>query len=233
MWRQLAEQLETVIRRGGIEPKSRMPSEEALAKKFGVSRPVVRSALQKLALRGFVVKLHRKGVFVGEPKPETDFITTNLAAYDDLVSRGHKVTTKTFEVYRAAPDEREREALQLENNSTVVRLVRGFWMDGEPISHAHISFHGDKVPGLENVEIEGKPILRYIQQTYGRKLARAERWLKAVLPSADVAKDMDIPIDLPMIWVESIAYEADNSPLEYYRAHYNSDAALVHLLVIN
>lgn len=233
LWKQLAEQLEAVIRQGGIQPHSRIPSEEALAARFGVSRPVIRHALQNLASRGIVVKLHRKGVFVGDPKPETDFITTNLAAYDDLVARGHKVTTKTFEFYRTAADEHERRALQLKEEDTVVRILRGFWMDDKPVSHALVSFRGDKVPGLENFDIEGQPILRHIQQAYGRRLTRAERWLKAVLPPSQVAIDMGVRSDLPMIWVESIAYEADNSPLEYYRAHYNSEAALIHLSVID
>ena len=232
LWRQISEALEAAVRGGGLAPRSRLPSEEALAAMFGVSRPVVRNALQALAGRGLVVKLHRKGIFVGDPPPETGFITTNLAAYDDLVARGHKVTTRTFELYRSAPDPEERAALQLDDGDTVVRIGRVFFMDGKPITHARISFHGAKVPGFENEDMEGRPILRHIQERYGRSLSRAERWFKAVMPPADVADAMDLGPDTPVIWIESIAYEADNTPLEYYRAHYNSETAVVHLSVI-
>jgi len=231
LWRQLAEQLELIIRNGDVAAKSRIPSEEALVSRFGVSRTVVRNALDSLAGRGLIIKLPRKGIFVGEPQPETGFITTNLAAYDDLVARGHKVTATNFECYRTPPNADERLRLQLEEDATVVRIGRIFWMDGKPISQAHISFHGEKLPGLEDHDLNNRPLLRFIEQEYGRKLVRAERWFKATLAPQDVAKNMNVSESTPMIWVESVAYEADNSPLEHYRAYYNSEIALVHLAV--
>lgn len=232
MWRQLAEQLEGVIRGGRLTPGARIPSEEALAQRFGVSRPVIRNALHALAVNGMVVKLPRKGIFVAEPRPETAFVTTNLAAYDDLIARGHKVKAVDFEQYRSVPSGRERTLLGLDASDTVVRIGRVFWMDGEPIAHARVSFHGAKVPGLEDADLDNKPILRHLERHYGRRLARAERWLKAATAPKEVATKMQVSARAPLLWIESVAFESDNTPLEYYEAYYNSELALLHLSVL-
>lgn len=232
LWRQLTYALENLIRNEHLPSGSRLPSEKELARRFEVSRPVVRNALQSLATRGLVIKLARKGVFVGEPQRETAFVTTNLAAYDDLVSRGHKVTFTNFELLKTKPNLHERQRLQLDTGKEVVRIGRVFWMDGEPISYAHMSFDADKVPNLEKADIKDKPILRYIDQQYNRRPVRADRWFKAVMPPKAVIQEMEISSAIPMIWVESVAYEADNSPLEYYQSYYNSDVALIHLSVL-
>lgn len=233
LWRQLAEQFEAVIRSGALEPHSRIPSEEALGEMFGVSRPVVRNAMQTLASRGLIVKVHRKGLFVGSPPLETDFLTANLSVYDDMVARGHKVTTETFEFKRTSPSEDEREALQLSADDGVVRIRRVFRMEKQPITYTEISLHGGRLPGFEALDIEDRSILGLIRERYGLRLRRAERWFKAVVAPEDISKVMDVPAGTPMIWIESIAYDAKNSPLEFYRAYYNSDIARMHLSIVD
>lgn len=224
LWRQLAEQLETVIRDGSLEPQSRIPSEEALAEMFGVSRPVVRNALQALASRGLIVKVHRKGVFVGSPPLETDFMASDLSVFDHMVTHGHRVRTETFEFFRTTPDEREREALRLDNDTTVVRIGRVFWIDDQPIIYSFMSLSGEKVPGLETIDIRDRSLFGLVQERYGLKLRRADRWFRATHAPVDVAKAMNVTTKTPLMWIESIAYLADNSPLEYSKSYYNSHA---------
>lgn len=231
LWLQICEQLEGIIQKGDIEPHSRMPSEETLAEMFGVSRPVIRKALQTLASRGLVVKIHRKGVFVGAPPMQTDFLTKHLSVYDDMVSRGHKVVTNTFLLERTAPDDDERDALQLGSDDTVIRIERVFWLNGKAIVYAHISLHGGKLPGFENLDIENRSLLGVVRERYGLRLCRAERWFKAAIAPPDVSTVMEIEAGSPLILIESIAQDAENTPLEYYRAYYNSEVARMHLLI--
>ena len=231
LWRQLGDQLETVIRQGDLAPHSRIPSEQALCEIFGVSRPVVRAALSALASDGLAVKLPRKGMFVGTPRPESDFITSNLSVFDDMVARGHKVTTKTFEFVKAPADAKEREALGLDEDGDVVRVGRVYSIDGEPITCTHISLPAHKLPGFEELDVEGKSIFGLIRERHGRRPHRAERWFTAAMPDPESARHMGVGTDQPMIWIESVAYEADGTALEFYRAFYNSAAARIHIAI--
>lgn len=59
--------LSQAILRGDVAPGARLPSEEALAAHFGVSRPVVRQALQKLRAQALVASLRGSGSYVQAP----------------------------------------------------------------------------------------------------------------------------------------------------------------------
>ncbi|KEF30127.1 Lactate-responsive regulator LldR in Enterobacteria, GntR family [Marinobacter nitratireducens] len=62
----IVEQLETMILEGTLQPGERLPPERALAEQFGVSRPSLREAVQKLAARGLLNSRQGGGNYVTE-----------------------------------------------------------------------------------------------------------------------------------------------------------------------
>ncbi|MFM7024892.1 MAG: FadR/GntR family transcriptional regulator [Limnohabitans sp.] len=61
---QVAEQLAAEIRRGGLAPGDKLPTEAQLVTQFGVSRTVVREAVSRLKSLGLVDSRQGSGVFV-------------------------------------------------------------------------------------------------------------------------------------------------------------------------
>jgi len=61
---QVAEKLAAEIRRGGLAPGDKLPTEARLALQFGVSRTVVREAVSRLKSLGLVDSRQGSGVFV-------------------------------------------------------------------------------------------------------------------------------------------------------------------------
>ena len=66
LYRQIAEQLRSLISHGEFAPGSRLPAERDLAKQLGVSRPSVREALIALEVEGWVEVRTGSGVYVLE-----------------------------------------------------------------------------------------------------------------------------------------------------------------------
>jgi DNA-binding FadR family transcriptional regulator len=64
LYRQIAEQLRSLISRGEFATGSRLPAERDLAKQLGVSRPSVREALIALEVEGWVEVRTGSGVYV-------------------------------------------------------------------------------------------------------------------------------------------------------------------------
>jgi len=64
LYRQIAEQLRTLIGKGEFAPGARLPAERDLAKQLGVSRPSVREALIALEVEGWVEVRTGSGVYV-------------------------------------------------------------------------------------------------------------------------------------------------------------------------
>jgi DNA-binding GntR family transcriptional regulator len=68
-FQQLAEILRARVKRGDWKPNRAMPSENALAKEYGLSRPTVRRAIAVLVEERLVYALSGRGTYVAERKP--------------------------------------------------------------------------------------------------------------------------------------------------------------------
>lgn len=72
------------IRSGHFALGSRLPSENALAEEFGVSRPIVRVALARLRDEGLIVSRRGSGSYVTDGDPATEDGFSPLASIDDI-----------------------------------------------------------------------------------------------------------------------------------------------------
>jgi DNA-binding FadR family transcriptional regulator len=81
----LAVEIQGLIRRKGIPAGGRLPTEHALARRFGVGRPAVREALQVLKALGVVESRPRRGLRVLPFRPEAhlDSMIPRIATEED------------------------------------------------------------------------------------------------------------------------------------------------------
>ncbi len=86
LYRQIADQIRTLIRSGEFPPGARLPPERDLAKQLGVSRPSVREALIALEVEGLVEVRIGSGIYVQAVHAQED-------AHDEGI-RGSKGTGK-------------------------------------------------------------------------------------------------------------------------------------------
>ncbi len=59
---EIVEQLETMILEGVLQAGERLPAERKLAEQFGVSRPSLREAIQKMVAKGLLVSRQGKSM---------------------------------------------------------------------------------------------------------------------------------------------------------------------------
>lgn len=87
----IVEQLETLIAEGTFKAGERLPAERVLAEQFGVSRPSLREALQKLVARGLLVSRQGGGNYVsqtlgrGVTDPLLALLESQPSAHRDLL----------------------------------------------------------------------------------------------------------------------------------------------------
>src|ERR1044072_2640597 len=67
----IVERLEGIILEGTLTSGQRLPAERVLAEQFGVSRPSLREAIQKLVARGLLVSRQGGGNYVAEALAST------------------------------------------------------------------------------------------------------------------------------------------------------------------
>ena len=79
LYRQIADQLRTLIQSGEFVAGSRLPAERDLAKQLGVSRPSVREALIALEVEGWVEVRTGSGVYVQDRAQHTQSAEKTIA----------------------------------------------------------------------------------------------------------------------------------------------------------
>jgi len=96
LYQQLADALREHIRRGEYPAGSRIPSEHALAARFGVGRPTVRQATDLLIRQHLLTRRRGAGTFVCGPPREVDLFSLagTSAAFE---KRGLDVKTRYLE----------------------------------------------------------------------------------------------------------------------------------------
>lgn len=121
----IVERLEGMILEGTLKSGERLPAERALAEQFGVSRPSLREAIQKLAAKGLLVSRQGGGNYVVESlgstfsDPLLQLLESNPEAQRDLLEFRHTLEASCayYAALRATDVDRERltaafEALQ-------------------------------------------------------------------------------------------------------------------------
>jgi GntR family transcriptional regulator len=103
LWVQLKNVLASTLADPAVLPDTKLPSEAALCAIFGVSRPIVRLALDALTSAQLVVKVPRQGAFVAPRKLDADFASLNTGLFGEMAAKGHKVETRILEMLRASP----------------------------------------------------------------------------------------------------------------------------------
>ena len=229
LWLQLKNAIHEAIRDGRLSEGTRLPSEQEMCRNFSLSRPVVRHALAELASEGVVIREARRGAFVAPKRREFGFMTHATGVTDDLIARGYTVDSRTFEFGLHDTSEAERRALRLPEAQKVVRILRVYRADSIPLTYTLISLPSHRVPGFEKLHIEGKSIFTLMKEHYGLRPARADRWIRGAIAPSGVARRMEIAEGTPLLQVNSIAYDHDDNPLEYYEAFYNAEVAPLHI----
>ncbi|MGM3389014.1 FCD domain-containing protein [Stutzerimonas stutzeri] len=112
----IVEQLEAMILEGTLKAGARLPAERVLAEQFGVSRPSLREAIQKLAAKGLVVSRHGGGNFVAESlgstfsDPLLHLLENSADAQRDLLEFRHTLegSCAYYAAIRATDVDRQR-----------------------------------------------------------------------------------------------------------------------------
>lgn len=229
LWQQLVTVLREAIREGELAPDQALPSEAELIDRFGVSRTVVREALAELVREGLIYKIRAKGSFVSPAKPALRFIGSTLGSAADLQATGRTVTTRVLSIEEGAASEDEAEALRLEPGAEVTRLRRLRSVDGLPWLLVETALPKDLFPGVAKANLENRSLYEHLRRHYGVTPKGADRWLEAVIPSADDAGLLQLTAGEPALAIESITWSEDGTPFEYYRGLHRSGEPRFHV----
>jgi GntR family transcriptional repressor for pyruvate dehydrogenase complex len=159
---QIAERLQDSIANGTLKANDKLPTEEELARQFGVSRPTIREALKRLAAKSLIRSRRGPtgGTFVNRPSQE-DMIDGLKSAVALMVSLGEfdltdiAETRHELELVCARLAAERRTDAELDRMATEIYLQKDQRMRDEDFCASDVRFHRALVDATHN------PVLQF------------------------------------------------------------------------
>ncbi|WP_316014930.1 phosphonate metabolism transcriptional regulator PhnF [Roseobacter sp. HKCCA0434] len=214
LWSRIADTLRREIAEGARPEGSKLPTEGALAARFGVNRHTVRRALAALAEDGLVRSRRGAGTFVAAAT--TEYPLGRRVRFRQSMQAAGRVPGKRFlsQETRSATVE-EARALDLQPGAPV-HVADGISMaDGQPVALFRSTFPAERLPGLAEALASEGSVTRALAMCGVDDYTRASTRLIAVAATAEEAVHLHLGVGAPLILSEAINVDAEGRPVEH------------------
>src|SRR5579859_3091929 len=162
---QIQTHLLKMIKAGELRVGDPVPSEEELARVYGVSRMTTRQALQSLKTQGYAKGQKGRGTFVTEPKVEKDIAhLTGFTA--EMRSLGMRASSRVLEAACVDADDEVASQLEIAQGAPIFRLVRLRFADGTPVAIEEGSLSRDRFPEIETIDFKNASLYQILRDRY-------------------------------------------------------------------
>lgn len=219
-------QLETILRKrissGELARGDLLPSEEALAKEYNLSRITVRQALSSLESDGLIVRKRGKGTFVS--KKHTYLESPKFTGFiEDLISMGVRTKSKILDISMVEGPQNIQEHLELEVGTQLFRIEKIRLVEGSPFSYVLNYLPPDIGQKIKKEDLIAKPLLMILEHDLGIKATEAVQSIEATIADTHVAPLLGIRVGDPLLKVERTVFDINHKPVEYVSVLYRAD----------
>ncbi|MFP5481098.1 MAG: phosphonate metabolism transcriptional regulator PhnF [Alphaproteobacteria bacterium] len=213
LWSAIAATLTTEIAAGHYRPGDKLPTEAALAARFGVNRHTVRHALSALAERGLVHSRRGAGVFVAQ-RPTDYPLGRRVRFHQNVLAAGQTPSRRINRAETRPSDPEEARALRLKV-SEAVHVVEGVSLaDGQPIAAFRSVFPAARFPGFLDLVRESGSITRSLAASGLVDYTRAETRLTAQLADPVLAVALAVRPGAPVLRTVAVNVDPGGVPVE-------------------
>jgi GntR family transcriptional regulator len=214
---------------GRFDAAKPLPGELGLAQAFGVSRVTMRSALDRLAEEGLIVRQRGRGTFAcpqaGTPPPARANLSGLL---ENLLSMGLRTKVELVELATIPAPAEVAKPLVIAAGEPVQKAIRVRSDKGGPFAHI-TTFVPDAIArAFGRKELAAKPMLQLLEES-GVKVYGADQTITAKLADHTVAPLLHLELGAPLLAVSRVVYGAGERPVQFLRGLYRPDRYEYHM----
>lgn len=222
IWKAIADALRADLAEGRYCPGDRLPTETALAERFGVNRHTVRHGLSALVDEGLVRTRRGAGAFVAALP--TDYpIGSRVRFHENLIAAGRRPEKRVLHVEDRAATEGEARALGVAQGEPVCAYHGLSLADGQPIAVFESLFPLTRLAGITAALSETSSVTKALGIVGVTDYTRASTRLTAVRATATQALHLQIAEGDPLLRSSGINVDEAEVPVEYGRTWFVGD----------
>ncbi|MEQ9637161.1 MAG: GntR family transcriptional regulator [Devosia marina] len=194
---------------------TRLPTEEALATAFDVSRVTVRKALDMLVQSGYITARQGSGYVVSTLSPPS---STCLVSFTDQVIReGRKPGAKLLGIDAPATSVPPEVAVLFDSELTLIRRLRT--VDGAPVMLVRTWVPSHLVDGISAEDLpetgQDQSILRILGRRFKMQWTRACEVISSLVADSEIAELLAVKPNAPILSQACTAFDEDQKPVFY------------------
>ena len=221
---QLVEYIITGIKSGKFVAGARIPSETEFSNQFAVSRQTVRQAVEKVKSLGWLDTHQGKGSYVKEKLALVPYLISKKTSFTDNMQRIGKTHQSTLLHWKKdVATAQERQVLKLAFDEQVYRLEILRYVDKVPFSVTTSVLPAEAVPLLEQYLESFNSLYKILKDYYGFTPVRVRSVFQATFADLKDIACLKMPVDVPVLKIESLIHHPAGYPVEYGIARVRGD----------
>jgi len=223
LWRQIADLIRSDIATGAAGQDGRLPPEMELAKRYGVNRHTVRSAIAALEQEGVLRSEQGRGTFIRRRKRLSYPIARRTRFSAGLGNQAGSTRTRLLDSGEEQAPETVAEALHIAPGDPVIRLDTVSEADGVPVSSATSWFDANRFAGIDKAFGEQASITKALASCGVTDYVRKSTVIEARHASAEDIGLLRLSAGAIVLVTRAVNADADGNPIQYAESRFAAD----------
>lgn len=222
IWQAIANALRSDLAEGRYAPGDKLPTEAALAERFGVNRHTVRHGISALVEEGLIRTRRGSGAFVAATP--TDYaIGKRVRFHENLIAAGRRPEKRVLHIEERAATTGEAQALRIAQGGRVCAYHGLSLADGQPVAVVESVFPAEYLRDVAAALAAHSSITEALKTVGVTDYTRASTRLTAVRASATQALHLQVSEGDPLLKSTSVNVDEAGVPVEYGRTWFAGD----------
>lgn len=222
IWQAIADALRSDLSEGRYAPGDKLPTEAALAERFGVNRHTVRHGISALTEEGLIRTRRGSGAFVAATP--TDYpIGQRVRFHENLIAAGRRPEKCVLQVEERAATPGDAKALHIAPGDPVCAYHGLSLADGQPIAVFESQFPLQRLAGITDALNRISSVTEALRSIGISDYTRASTRLTAVRATATQALHLHLSEGDPLLKSSGVNVDENNIPVEFGRTWFSGD----------
>ena len=207
-------QLLSAMKDGEYAACQRLPRENVLAEKLGISRTQLRDILASLEREGFITRRHGVGTIINRHVLNVQTRMDIEVEFLDMIRQsGYEPAVASVRVSEGFANRKIAGQLQMEEGAPVIRVARLCTADGRPAIYCEDVLDKALVRGSYTIKDLKLPIFHFLQQFCGVYPYLDLTDLQPAVADAALAEIFQVPMGTPLLHMDEVDYDIDGRPV--------------------
>jgi GntR family transcriptional regulator len=200
-----------------------LPTEEALASRFNVSRETIREAIRPFWEDGTIKRRPRLGTWLA--KPPTEAVDDRLTGpFEDFASLADaRIELKNSSQAVVEPTPQLRTVLKLANGERVYQIRRVRTHQGRPLVMLDAVFPERIGRRIEAFVLRGGLFVPVLRAVVDQRIHEQYQKIEAIAATADMAELLEVERGVPLLLVQRVFVDGRGRPVVLFKSHYRAD----------